>query len=396
MSAPKVSAVVAAAGLSKRFPTRGKKQFATLGGKPLLTYCLSTFELSKLIASIVVVVPEDEISHSRELFESFGFEKITSVVAGGEKRHVSVRSGFRAVPPDSDMVLIHDAARPFVDNDTIKRVIEQCSRTGASICAVPVTDTLKRADEHNSFVSGTISREKLWRAQTPQVFRREILEEIYRSGRTEKLDATDESALVEAEGIRVGMVMGSNLNMKITTAADFKIAELIVSKGEGAMYRIGTGFDAHAFCEERALILGGVEIQGCRGLAGHSDADVLSHAVADAILGAIGEGDLGRHFPPNDPKYKNASSLAILSQVARMMADKGYRIENIDCIVVCEEPRISPHSPAMEKKIADALGISSNAVNIKGTSTEGLGFTGRKEGIAAIASACLSTNHTAD
>lgn len=156
------------------------------------------------------------------------------------------------------------------------------------------------------------------------------------------------------------------------------------------MYRIGTGFDAHAFCEERALILGGVEIQGYRGLAGHSDADVLSHAIADAILGAIGEGDLGKHFPPNDPKYKDASSLSILSRVARMMADKGYRIENIDCTVVCEEPRISPHSSAMEEKIADALGISSDAVNVKGTSAEGLGFTGRKEGIAAMASACLS------
>jgi 2-C-methyl-D-erythritol 2,4-cyclodiphosphate synthase len=156
------------------------------------------------------------------------------------------------------------------------------------------------------------------------------------------------------------------------------------------MYRIGTGFDAHAFCEERPLILGGVEIQGYRGLAGHSDADVLSHAVADAILGAIGEGDLGKHFPSNDPKYKDVSSLSILSQVARIMADKGYRIENIDCTVVCEEPRISPHSSAMEQKIADALEISSDAINVKGTSTEGLGFTGRKEGIAAMASACLS------
>ncbi len=156
------------------------------------------------------------------------------------------------------------------------------------------------------------------------------------------------------------------------------------------MYRIGTGFDAHAFSEGRKLVLGGVEIQGSPGLVGHSDADVLSHAVADAILGAIGEGDLGKHFPPNDPRYKDASSLAILSQVARMMADKGYRIENIDCTVVCEEPRISPHSPVMEAKIADALGISSDAVNVKGTSTDGLGFTGRKEGIAAMASACLS------
>ena len=232
MSAPKVSAVVAAAGFSKRFSLHGKKQFAELAGKPLLTYCLSTFESSELIATVVVVVPEDDIPRSKELLGDFGFEKITSVVGGAEKRYLSVRNGFCATPPDSDMVLIHDAARPFVDNDTIKRVIEQCSRTGASICAVPVTDTLKRAQEPGSFVSETVPREKLWRAQTPQVFRREILEEIYRSDRIGELDATDESALVEARGIHVGMVMGSNLNMKITTAADFEIAELIVSKGE--------------------------------------------------------------------------------------------------------------------------------------------------------------------
>ena len=229
---PKVSAVVAAAGLSKRFSPGKKKQFAELSGRPLLTYCLSTFESSELITSVVVVVPEDEISCSMELLGDFGFEKVTSVVAGGEKRCLSVRNGFRAAPPDSDMVLIHDAARPFVDNDTIKRVLEECARSGVSICAVPVTDTLKRADEPNSFVSGTVPREKLWRAQTPQVFRREILEEIYLSSDMEDLGATDESVLAEIMGIRVGMVMGSDLNMKITTVADFEIAELIVSKGE--------------------------------------------------------------------------------------------------------------------------------------------------------------------
>ncbi len=232
MSTPKVSAVVAAAGLSKRFSTHGKKQFAALGGKPLLTYCLSTFESSEPITSVVVVVPEDEILRSEELLESFGFEKITSVVAGGEKRHVSVRNGFRATPPDSDMVLIHDAARPFVDNDTIKRVIEGCTRTGACICAVPVTDTLKRAQEPGPFISETVPREELWRAQTPQVFRREILAEIYCSDGIADLDATDESALAEARGIGVSVVAGTDLNMKITTAADFKIAEIIVSKGE--------------------------------------------------------------------------------------------------------------------------------------------------------------------
>ena len=155
------------------------------------------------------------------------------------------------------------------------------------------------------------------------------------------------------------------------------------------MYRVGTGFDAHAFCEEKALILGGVEIPGCRGLSGHSDADVLSHVVADAILGAIGEGDIGKHFPPGNPEYKDISSLVILSEVARIMTDKGFGIENIDCTVVCEEPKISPHAPGMEKKIADALGIPPEAVNVKGTSTDGLGFPGRKEGIAALASACL-------
>ena len=232
MSAPKVSAVVVAAGLSKRFSSHGKKQFAELGEKPLLTYCLSTFESSELIASVVVVVPEDEIFRSREMLGDFGFEKISSVVGGGEKRGLSVRNGFRATPRESDMVLIHDAARPFVDSDTIKRVVEECARSGVSICAVPVTDTLKRTDGRNSFVSGTVSREKLWRAQTPQVFRREILEEIYLSSDMGELGATDESALAETRGIKVAMVTGSNLNMKITTAADFKIAELIVSKGE--------------------------------------------------------------------------------------------------------------------------------------------------------------------
>lgn len=229
---PKVSAVVVAAGPSRRFSRHEKKQFAKLGGNPLLTYCLSTLESSELVTSVVVVVPEDEISRSRKLLGDFEFEKITSVVGGGDKRCLSVRNGFRAAAPDSDMVLIHDAARPFVDNDTIRRAVEECARSGASICAIPVTDTLKRADECNSFVSGTIPREKLWRAQTPQVFRREILEEIYLSSDMGDLDATDESALAETNGIKVSIVMGSDLNMKITTTADFKIAELIVSKGK--------------------------------------------------------------------------------------------------------------------------------------------------------------------
>lgn len=231
MSAPKVSAVVPAAGLSKRFSPHEKKQFATLGGKPLISYCLRSLESSELVTDIAVVVPEDEIQGSRKLFEDLGLKKITSVVGGGPKRHISVRNGFHATSPDSEIVLIHDAARPFVDKDTIRRVIEQCTHTGTSICAVPVTDTLKRTEEHGPFISETVPRERLWRAQTPQAFRRRILEEIYSSIGTEDIAATDESALAEAKGIRVSIVMGSKLNMKVTTAEDLAFAELIVSKG---------------------------------------------------------------------------------------------------------------------------------------------------------------------
>ncbi len=232
MSAPRVSAVVAAAGLSKRFSPPGKKQFATLGEKPLIVHCLSTFDSNKLVKSIVVVVPEDEIAHARKLLESFEFEKITSIVGGGKKRYISVRNGFYATPPSSDIVLIHDAARPFVDNNTIEKVVAGCAGTGACICAVPVTDTLKRERGEGPSVLETVPRKGLWRAQTPQAFRRDVLEGIYRSDALAELDATDESALAEAMGIEVQIVEGNDLNMKITTAADFKIAELIAGKGE--------------------------------------------------------------------------------------------------------------------------------------------------------------------
>ncbi|MCY3986187.1 MAG: 2-C-methyl-D-erythritol 4-phosphate cytidylyltransferase [Candidatus Dadabacteria bacterium] len=231
MSAPRVSAVVAAAGLSRRFSPYGKKQFAELGGKPIVAHSICTLESSEFVKSIVVVVPEDEISRSKDLLKGLGFEKITSVVGGGKKRHISVRNGFRATPPESDMVLIHDAARPFINNDMIKKVLDGCVCTGACICAVAVTDTLKQTEKHGMFVSETVSRKNIWRAQTPQVFHRDILEEIYRSDAVAEIDATDESALVEAMGINVQIVEGSNLNIKITTAADLEIAELILSKG---------------------------------------------------------------------------------------------------------------------------------------------------------------------
>lgn len=242
MSAPRVSAVVAAAGLSKRFSPPGKKQFTTLGGKPLIAHCLSAFESNELVKSIVVVVPRDEMARARELLGDLGFEKITSIVGGGKRRQISVRNGFRATPQSSDIILIHDAARPFVDSGTIEKVIRGCESADACICAVPVTDTLKRERDGDMSVLKTVPREGLWRAQTPQAFRREVLEKIYRPGTVSELDATDESALAEAIGIKVNMVEGSRLNMKITTAADFEIAELILSKGETVSVQNGNGF----------------------------------------------------------------------------------------------------------------------------------------------------------
>ena len=227
MGSPTVCAVIAAAGLSRRFSGETKKQFAELGGRPLVTWCLSAMETSELVADVVVAVPEDEMERSRGLFASFGFEKISAVVAGGASRHESVRNGFSAAPDEAEALLVHDAARPFVDRETIRRAIDGCGETGACVCAVPVSDTLKEADGEGRFVLGTVSRERLWRAQTPQVFSREVFRKICSSGGADALSATDEAALAEAAGVRVKMVEGSGLNMKVATREDFEIAELV-------------------------------------------------------------------------------------------------------------------------------------------------------------------------
>lgn len=232
MSAFHVSAVIPAAGSSGRFSANEKKQFALLVGRPLVAWCLETMERSELVTSVVVVVPPDEVKDSRELLDSFGFEKIVAVTAGGDRRWISVRRGVEATPEDADVVLVHDAARPFVNCATIKRVIERCAISGACVCAVPVTDTLKEADEKGEFVSRTVPRRRLWRAQTPQAFSRDVLLRIYSSANLDGSGATDEAALAEAAGVRVGIVPGSELNLKITTPDDFVTAELLARNVE--------------------------------------------------------------------------------------------------------------------------------------------------------------------
>ena len=227
MGFPDVCAVIAAAGLSRRFSGKTRKQFATLGGRPLATWCLGAMEESPVVSDVVVAVPEDELDRSRELFASFGFEKVRAVVAGGASRHESVRNGFSAAPPGAGAVLVHDAARPFVDAETIKRAIDGCAETGACVCAAPVSDTLKAADGPGGFVSGTVPRESLWAAQTPQAFSREVFLKICSSDVGAAAEATDEASLAEAAGVRVKIVEGSALNMKIATREDFELAELV-------------------------------------------------------------------------------------------------------------------------------------------------------------------------
>lgn len=227
MSAFHVSAVIPAAGFSRRFSANEKKQFARLAGRPLVAWCLEAMERSDLVTSVVVVVPPDDVEGSRELLGSFGFEKIAAVTAGGRQRWISVRRGVEAAPENADVVLVHDAARPFVDRAAIRRVIEGCALSGACLCAVPVTDTLKEADERGEFVSGTVPRGRFWRAQTPQAFSRDVLLKIYSSANLDGSGATDEAALAEAAGVRVRIVPGSELNLKITTPDDFAMAELV-------------------------------------------------------------------------------------------------------------------------------------------------------------------------
>lgn len=232
MGAPNVSAVIAAAGLSRRFSRETKKQFAALGGRPLVTWCLGAMERSAVVSDVVVAVPEDEIGRARELFSDFGFGKIRAVVAGGASRSESVRNGFSAVAPEAEVVLVHDAARPFVDGGTIRRVVDGCAETGACVCAVAVADTIKETDGSGRFVSRTVPRERLLRAQTPQAFAREVFVKICARADGGEVPATDEAASAEAAGVRVRVVEGDELNMKITTRADMELAELLARRRE--------------------------------------------------------------------------------------------------------------------------------------------------------------------
>ncbi|MDK2784477.1 MAG: 2-C-methyl-D-erythritol 4-phosphate cytidylyltransferase [Bacillota bacterium] len=402
----KVYALIPAAGSGRRMGSETKKQFLLLGGRPLFLHCLEVFAHHPEVTGIVLVVSPGDEERAARLVAEYGLDKkVEKIIPGGAERQDSVRLGLAALPQDTDFVLIHDAARPFLTPDLIERTLAAARRTGAAVAAVPVKDTIKVAGP-NRLVERTLKRSTLWAIGTPQTFAYGLILEAHRRAHEDRFIGTDDAVLVERLGRPVELVPASDTNIKITTPTDLLLAECLFGRGAGdskeagpagekkrkeegsCMMRVGTGFDVHAFKPGRRLVLGGVEIPYPRGLGGHSDADVLLHAIADALLGAAGERDIGHHFPDQDPAWAGVSSLIILEKTAAIIRRHGFSIANIDSLVIAQEPKIAPYVEKMRANIAQALQIPLERVAVKATSTERLGFTGRGEGIAAQA-VCL-------
>ncbi|MEW6182719.1 MAG: 2-C-methyl-D-erythritol 4-phosphate cytidylyltransferase [Bacillota bacterium] len=380
-------AVVVAAGQSVRMGSGPKKQFRLLGGFPVISRTLAVFEKVAVVKSVVLVVPPGEEDYCRqEIVEPGGYRKVVSVIPGGTQRQDSVWAGLQCLPGPPDIVVIHDGVRPLVRPEYIEAAVDTAVSWGAAVVAVPSKDTVKVVGD-SGFVTETLPREVLYLTQTPQVFRFEILLEAHRRAQREGLYGSDDAVLVERCGLPVKVVPGGYENLKLTTPEDFMIASALIS--QGAPLRVGVGYDVHRLVPGRPLILGGTSIPWGKGLEGHSDADVLCHAVMDALLGAAGEGDIGMHFPPDDAAYRGICSLELLSRVNEIITARGFTIGNVDAVVAAEKPRLAPYIPEMGKNIAGVLGAPASRINIKATTTEGLGFAGRGEGIAAYAVALL-------
>ncbi|MDP7190571.1 MAG: bifunctional 2-C-methyl-D-erythritol 4-phosphate cytidylyltransferase/2-C-methyl-D-erythritol 2,4-cyclodiphosphate synthase [Alphaproteobacteria bacterium] len=382
------AAIIVAAGCGSRIGSDMPKQYLPLGGIPVLRRATLAFTEHPGIASVTWVINFDD----RDLYEeSAGGLDLLPPVQGGVRRQDSVRLGLESlVELVPDKVLIHDAARPLVDADTITAVITALDKATGAIAAVPVTDTLKRASD--GYIENTLNRGGLWRAQTPQGFGfAEILEAHRAVANSSEL--TDDAAVAEQAGLDVVLALGSENNLKITTQEDFHRAEKILmtdSTTTTAGLRVGSGFDVHRFTDGDHITICGVAIPHDRGLAGHSDADVGMHALTDAILGALGESDIGQHFPPSDARWKDANSEIFLSHAARLVAERRGRINYVDITLICEAPKLAPHRTSMITRMGDILGLPSDRISIKATTTERLGFTGRGEGIAAQATATIS------
>jgi 2-C-methyl-D-erythritol 4-phosphate cytidylyltransferase / 2-C-methyl-D-erythritol 2,4-cyclodiphosphate synthase len=375
-------ALIVAAGRGSRFGGAGPKQYAPLGGRPLLRYCLERFRGHPGISSVQAVIHADD--HALYAEATAGLD-LPPPAIGGTTRQESVRRGLEHIAGQvPERVLIHDAARPFVDDGMIDRVLAALTSAPGAIAALAVTDTLKRGIDGR--VGGTVPRDGLWRAQTPQGFRFAEILAAHRASAGAEM--TDDAAVAERAGLAVALVEGAAENVKITTSEDLIRAERWLAAHQDET-RVGTGFDVHRFAPGDHVMLCGVRVAHDAGLLGHSDADVGLHALTDAILGAIAAGDIGSHFPPGDDRWRGAESTVFLRHAAALVAARGGRIAHVDVTLICERPKVGPHRAAMTTRIAQVLKIDSQRVSIKATTTEGLGFTGRGEGIAAQATATI-------
>jgi 2-C-methyl-D-erythritol 4-phosphate cytidylyltransferase/2-C-methyl-D-erythritol 2,4-cyclodiphosphate synthase len=374
------SAVIVAAGSGQRAGPGGAKQWRTLAGKALARWSVEGM-LAAGASEVVVVIPPGDEAIAQAAFAGLAGWR---AVPGGAERHDSVSAGIAALAAGpEDVVLIHDAARPFLSARVVLEAAEAARESDGALPALAVADTLKRAEGERL---ETVPRAGLWRAQTPQAFRRRILEAAYAAWPADETP-TDDASVVERAGGTVRLVPGDPRLMKLTYAEDFEMAEALAAGMR--LSRVGMGFDAHRFGPGDSVWLCGVQIAHTHALIGHSDADAGLHALTDAILGAIGEGDIGDHFPPSDPRWRGAPSSLFVEHAAALVAARGGRIVNADVTLICERPKIKPHREAMRSRVAALLGLPVDRVSVKATTTEAMGFTGREEGLAAQAVAAV-------
>jgi len=410
-----VSAIIAAGGHGSRFGGAELKQLRLVGGRAVLERSVSAFVAHPAIAEVIVALPQHLVDDPPPYLRRHAdAAKPVRLVAGGDRRQDSVANAFRAAAPASDLIVIHDAARPFVSADVITRTIEAAAESGAALAALQARDTVKRAagptegGPHVLLVDETIARETIFLAQTPQAFRRDVLAAALDYATRTHAEGTDEAALAERAGHTVRLVDGDASNIKITTPDDLIVADAIARSAEASRStktdadgargfgrapvrtaRAGTGYDLHRLAAGRPLVIGGVTIPSERGAVGHSDADVACHAITDAILGAAGRGDIGRLFPDTDPRWKDASSLDLLARAAAVVREGGHEIGNVDVTIILEAPKIRDYVSAMRDAIAGALGIDADRVSVKGKTNEGVDAVGRGEAIAAHAIALV-------
>lgn len=397
---PSAAVIIPAAGIGSRMRLDHPKQYHLLAGTPILIHTIRAFSLlldetaashggpDYAITRILVVVPTDFMEETHRLLQRYQLIRPEiSLTAGGKRRQDSVLAGITALDTLVDLLLVHDGARPLVSPELIMRCLQAAWLHGAAIAAIPVKDTLKHSSPEQT-ITATIDRQHLWQAQTPQAAKFSLLTQAYRTHGT--TDATDEASLLEMAGIPVKLVEGAETNIKITRPEDLILAEKIMHTPPCPSMRVGHGYDAHRLVADRELVLGGITIPYNLGLDGHSDADVVTHALCDAILGALGAGDIGRHFPDSNQQFKGICSLLLLEQVMELATRQGLSLANADITIVCQAPKLAPYLEEMRLTLARTCKTGTDRINLKATTTEKMGFTGRGEGIGCHAVVLLT------